>query len=79
MAKKVKYDQATLDEAMKPTMPRLKEQFKNEVCPKLASEFGISNLMQMQSLRRSRSMSMLVVISMAPRFQPTFVTLLFTL
>jgi len=52
MAKKVKYDQATLDEAMKPSMPRLKEQFKNEVCPKLASEFGVSNMMQMPKLEK---------------------------
>ncbi|MGV6813573.1 MAG: 50S ribosomal protein L5 [Phycisphaerales bacterium] len=52
MAKKVKYDQAVLDEAMKPSIPRLKEQFKNEVCPKVVSEFGITNPMAMPKLEK---------------------------
>ena len=52
MAKKVKYDQATIDEAMKPQTPRLKTKFDEEICPKITSEFGIKNKMAMPKLEK---------------------------
>lgn len=52
MAKKAQYDQATLDEAKKPSTPRLKTMFEQEVLPKLTSEFGIKNRMAMPQLEK---------------------------
>ncbi len=52
MAKKMKYDQATLDEALKPSTPRLKEKFDTEIRPKIVSEFGIKNTMAMPKLEK---------------------------
>ncbi len=52
MAKKAQYDQATLDEAKKPSTPRLKSMFEQEVLPKLTSEFGIKNRMAMPQLEK---------------------------
>lgn len=52
MAKKAQYDQAMLDEAMKPSTPRLKTKFEQEVLPKLTEEFGIKNRMAMPRLQK---------------------------
>ena len=52
MAKKVQYDQATLDEALMPQVPRLKTKFDDEIRAKLTSEFGIKNNMQMPKLEK---------------------------
>jgi large subunit ribosomal protein L5 len=52
MAKKVQYDQATLDEALKPQTPRLKTMFKDEIQAKIASEFGVKNSMEMPKLEK---------------------------
>ncbi len=52
MAKKVKYDQATLDEALKPSVCRLKEKYDQEICPKLVTEFGVKNKMAMPKLEK---------------------------
>lgn len=52
MAKKDKFDKATLDEAKKPQTPRLKTQFDEQIRPKLASEFGIGNAMAMPKLEK---------------------------
>ncbi len=52
MAKKVNYDQATLDEAMKSQIPRLKTQYQQDICPKITSEFDIKNVMAMPKLEK---------------------------
>lgn len=52
MAKKQQFDQATLDEAMKAQTPRLRTRYEQEICPKLASEFGVSNKMAMPRLEK---------------------------
>ncbi len=52
MAKKAQYDQAVIDEATKPSTPRLKAQFEQEVLPKITSEFGITNRMAMPKLEK---------------------------
>lgn len=52
MAKKEKYDQAVLDEAMQPNTPRLKTQFEQDVLPKLTSEHGITNRNAMPKLEK---------------------------
>jgi len=50
MAKKAQYDQATIDEALKPQTPRLKDKFDSEIRPKITSEFGIKNALAMPKL-----------------------------
>jgi len=52
MAKKAQYDKATLEEAKKPSTPRLKTQFEQDVLPKLTEEFGIKNRMAMPKLEK---------------------------
>jgi large subunit ribosomal protein L5 len=52
MAKKDKFDQAVIDEAMAPNAPRLKAHFEQEVLPKLTSEFGITNRNAMPKLEK---------------------------
>ncbi len=52
MAKKAQYDQATIDEAMKPQTPRLKTRYDEEVLAKLESEFGIKNRNAMPKLEK---------------------------
>ena len=52
MAKKAQYDQATIDEALKPQTPRLKTMYDEVICPKIASEFGIKNAMAMPKLEK---------------------------
>ncbi len=52
MAKKDKFDQATLDEAMKTQTPRLKTLYEQRVRPKLAEEHGITNAMAMPRLEK---------------------------
>ncbi len=52
MAKKDKFDQAVLDEAMQPNTPRLKTQFEQDVLPKLTSEHGIKNRNAMPKLEK---------------------------
>lgn len=52
MAKKAKYDQAVIDEALKPSTPRLKTSFEQDILPKLTSEFGIKNRMAMPKLEK---------------------------
>lgn len=51
MAKKAQYNQAVIDEALKPCTPRLKEKFEQEILPKLGEEFGIKNRMAMPRLQ----------------------------
>ena len=52
MAKKAQYDQATIDEALKPQTPRLKTRYDEEVLAKLESEFGIKNRNAMPKLEK---------------------------
>lgn len=52
MAKKAQYDQAVIDEAMKPQTPRLKTRYDEEVLAKLESEFGIKNRNAMPKLEK---------------------------
>ncbi|MCA9303390.1 MAG: 50S ribosomal protein L5 [Phycisphaerales bacterium] len=50
MAKKQQFDDALIQEALKPSTPRLKTQYTEQVVGKLASEFGIKNVNQMPKL-----------------------------
>lgn len=52
MAKKDKYDQATLDAAAQANKPRLQSQFMDAVRPKITEEFGIKNVMAMPKLEK---------------------------
>ena len=52
MAKKNQFDQSVLDAATQPNTPRLKTRFEQEIMPKLSSEFGLSNRMEMPSLEK---------------------------
>lgn len=52
MAKKDKYDQATLDAAALANKPRLQSQFMDAVRPKITEEFGIKNVMAMPKLEK---------------------------
>ncbi|MFT5423057.1 MAG: large subunit ribosomal protein L5 [Phycisphaerales bacterium] len=50
MAKKNKYDEATIEAAKQANPSRLKAQFDQDIRPKLTSEFGISNPMAQPTL-----------------------------
>lgn len=52
MAKKAQHSQATLDEAMQSQTPRLQTLFEKEIRSKIASEFGITNVMAMPALEK---------------------------
>ena len=52
MAKKIQYDEATIEEALKPQKPRLKALFEDTICPKLEAEFGLKNKMEMPKLEK---------------------------
>jgi large subunit ribosomal protein L5 len=52
MAKKNQYDEATIQEALQPQIPRLKAKFDQEIRPKLETEFGIKNAMAMPKLEK---------------------------
>lgn len=52
MAKKNQFDQSVLDAAAQPNSPRLKAKFEQEIMPKLTSEFGLSNRMEMPKLEK---------------------------
>lgn len=52
MAKKITYDQETLDAAGQSNAPRLQSMYKDSVCSKVADEFGIKNAMAMPKLEK---------------------------
>lgn len=52
MAKKIQYDQATIDEAMKPQTPRLKAKYDEEIRGKITEQFGIKNKMAMPKFEK---------------------------
>lgn len=52
MAKKAQFDQALIDEAKKPSTPRLKTMYEQEILSKLGNEFGIMNRNAMPKLEK---------------------------
>ncbi len=50
MAKKTKFDDATLEAAKAKNAPRLKQQYEDVVRPKITEEFGVANPMAMPAL-----------------------------
>ncbi|GJM18601.1 MAG: 50S ribosomal protein L5 [Phycisphaeraceae bacterium] len=50
MAKKTKYDDATLEAAGADNAPRLKEQYESQVRSRITEEFGVANPMAMPAL-----------------------------
>ena len=52
MAKKAQFDQALIDEAKKPSTPRLKTLYEQEILAKLGNEFGIKNRNAMPKLEK---------------------------
>lgn len=52
MAKKDKFDQAVIDEALQANAPRLRAKYAEEVLPKLESEYGIKNRNAMPKLEK---------------------------
>ncbi|MCA9276728.1 MAG: 50S ribosomal protein L5 [Phycisphaerales bacterium] len=52
MAKKAQFDQALIDEAKKPSTPRLKTLYEQEILSKLGNEFGIKNRNAMPKLEK---------------------------
>ncbi len=50
MAKKTKFDDATLEAAKADNAPRLKKQYEDVVRPKITEEFGVANPMAMPAL-----------------------------
>lgn len=52
MAKKQQVDQATIDAAKQPNMPRMRARFDDEVRPKIAEKFGLANRMAQPELEK---------------------------
>ncbi|MCC5823258.1 MAG: 50S ribosomal protein L5 [Phycisphaerales bacterium] len=52
MAKKQQVDQATMDAAKQPNMPRMRARFDDEVRPKIAEKFGLANRMAQPELEK---------------------------
>lgn len=52
MAKKQQLSQAQIEEASKPNVSRLRTQFDNEVRPKIAEKFGVTNRMAQPDLEK---------------------------
>lgn len=52
MAKKQQADQATIDAAKQPNQPRLRARYDDEIRPKIAENFGLSNRMAQPELEK---------------------------
>ncbi len=52
MAKKQKFDEAVIKDALQPSTPRLKTQYDEQVREKISKEFGISNINAMPKLEK---------------------------